>query len=184
MKVAVLLLISLLNAQAEIKPGSSKEFYLSVIKDFDRIEKFEISDPISDNPINTELLAVFKGKKLKGYIRELSTTTGCDSACLPLNYTTFYNAKGEFIALRSREGLTKKNHAPMTPEDYSRLEMIVLLAPPEFSKVNHPKELTDAISGETLKKYQSIVVPEAAYSTLRVHLYNQQTIEEIKKLKK
>ena len=184
MKIAVILFILLVNVQAEIKPVSSKEFYLSVIKDFDRLEKLKIPDPISENPINTELLVAFQGKKLKGYIRELSTTTGCDSACLPLNYTTFYNAKGEFIALRSREGLTKKNHAPMTPDDYSRLEMIVLLAPPEFSKVNHPKELTDAISGETLKKYQNIVVPEAAYSTLRVHLYNQQTIEEIKKLKK
>ena len=176
-------LILLFISQSLIAKEVSKEFYQKKIPGFNRIEKVTISDPISENPINTELLALYSNEELLGYVRELSTTTGCNSACLPLNYTTFYNAKGEFVGLASREGLTKKNHAPMTDEDYQRLEMIVLLAPEKFSQVKHPKEMTDAISGETLKEYKEIVVPEAAYSTLRVHLYNQQTMAEIKKLK-
>lgn len=180
MKAGTFLFLFVFNLWAASE--EDRTFYAKVISEFDRIEKKTISDPISDNPINTEILLLYKDKDLQGFVREISTTTGCNSACLPLNYTTFYNPKGEFLGVRSREGLTKKNHAPMTEEDYNRLEMIVLLAPPEFSRVGHPKEMTDAISGETLKKYKNIVVPEAAYSTLRVHLYNQQTIKEIKKL--
>lgn len=159
------------------------KFYQKIFPNITKIKSVKIPDPISEAPINTELKLVFNNESLLGYIREISTTTGCNSACLPLNYTTFYSADGKFKSLKSRDGLTKKNHAPMSAEDYSRLEMIVLLAPKRFDSIKHPKELTDAISGETFKQYQDIVVKEAAYSTLRVHVYNQQTQKAIKNLK-
>ena len=179
------LFISLLFLSSFVYATDAEDmkFYQKVFPNIKKSKSVKISDPISDAPINTELKLAFDGKKLLGFIREISTTTGCNSACLPLNYTTFYTVDGNFKALKSRDGLTKKNHAPMTEEDYSRLEMIVLLAPKKFDSIKHPKELTDAISGETLKQYQDIVVKEAAYSTLRVHVYNQQTQKAIKNLK-
>lgn len=171
------ILIFLFNpVQAE----EESELYRQVFKGFDRIEQFKIPDPINDEPTNLILLGLYQGQKLLGYAREITTTTGCNSACLPLVYTTFYSPKGDFVKLLSRDGLTKKNHVPLTPEDYATLEMIVLMAPEKFNHVKHPKEMTDALSGATIKAYQDIVVKEAAYTTLRVHLYNQQTIKAIK----
>jgi hypothetical protein len=142
----------------------------------------KIEDKISVSPINIELLKVFKDKKLLGFARVLATTTGCNSACLPLNYITFYGAGGKFLKLISKDGLTKVGHAPFSVEDYSNLEFILVMAPKVFDKIIHPKELTDALSGATLKKYESSVVKGAAYSTLRIHLYNQNTQNIIKSL--
>ena len=147
------------------------------------IQKVAIKDTISDDPINTTLLKVLSGGRPIGYIRNISTTTGCNSACLPVNYTSFYDVKGNFLKLKSREGLTKLNHAVFTEEDYSQLELIISLSPKELSTIKNPKELTDAISGATLKQFQSLVVKGAAYSTLRIHLYNLETKSIINKLK-
>lgn len=176
MRVSLFSLFLLVSAAKPI------DFYLEVFPTATKVEVVNIEDPISEDPINTALQAVYKNKTLLGYIREITTTTGCNSGCLPLVYTTFYDPSGRFLKLKSRDGLTKKNHVPMTDQDYARLEMLILLAPKEFDHIKHPKELTDAISGETLKKYRDVVVREAAYSTLRVHLYHQHTIKVIKSL--
>jgi hypothetical protein len=55
--------------------------------------------------------------------------------------------------------------------------------PKVFKKVNHPTEMVDAISGETKKDYKEHVVKNAAYSSLRVNLYHQQTKMFLKTLK-
>jgi hypothetical protein len=144
-----------------------------------RIIELKIKDTISDNPINTKVIKVFEKDRPLGYMRSLSTTTGCDSACLPLNYTTFYDKNGTFLALRSKEGLTKIGHAPFSTEDYSTIELLVTMDIPAFKKIKHPKQLTDALSGATLPQYKQLVVPGAAYSTLRIYLYNLNTISFI-----
>lgn len=155
------------------------DIYKSVFSDYTKIEKITIDDPISEAPVNTILKKILKGNKVLGFSRDISTTTGCNSACLPLNYVAFYNEKGMFKRLLSTEGLTKINHSPFSKEDYSRLEFLLVLAPKKLNTVGHPKEMTDAISGATLKRFQEIVVRGAAYSTLRIHLYNQHTLKKI-----
>jgi hypothetical protein len=49
--------------------------------------------------------------------------------------------------------------------------------PKEFKSIIHPKEMVDAISSETLKAYSGFVIKEAAYTTLRMNLYNQDTLK-------
>ena len=140
-----------------------------------------LEDKVSAEKNNTKIYALYNQKKLIGFMRPISTTTGCNSACLPLNYETYYSLTGEYIGLFSESGLTKINHEPMTTEDLSRLDLILAMAPAEFSIIKHPKELTDAISGATFKRFEPLVVKGAAYSTLRIHLYNQETLLFLKK---
>lgn len=159
------------------------DFYKKVFPNLNSTKSHKVADPISDEPTNTELLEAFDAKKnLVGYIREVNTTTGCNSACLPVIFTLFYDKNVQFKKLLSRDGLTKKNHAPFTSEDYQKLELILLMNPKEFKKVGYPTEMVDGITGATLKEYDRVVVKEAAYSSLRVNTYNQQTMAEIKKL--
>ncbi len=157
--------------------------YKKVFKDYDRLVPVAIPDPISKKPINRTLLKVVFKKKIIGFIREITTTTGCNSECLPLIYTSFYDKEGKFLKILSAPGLTKINHTPFTKEDYSQLDLIVTMEPQIFKNIAHPKQLTDALSGATLKKYDNTVISGAAYTTLRVHLYNLQTKKFIKSLK-
>lgn len=139
-----------------------------------------VKDTISEAPINDKILiALDANKKILGFIREIVTTTGCNSACLPVIYTSYYTADGKFMRILSEKGLTKKNHAPFTESDYFKLEEIVLRAPENFQMITHPKQMTDALTGETLKQYENDVVKEAAYTSLRVHVYNQDTLKLI-----
>ena len=144
-----------------------------------KVNSFSVEDPISEIPSNTSIVSVYHGSKLLGFFREIQTTTGCNSACLPLTYTAFYNERGEFLKISSKTGLTKKNHAKFDSKDYAKLNLILTMAPKKLSEVIHPKSMTDAISGETLKLYKDDVVSQAAYSTLRIHLYNQLTLKQI-----
>jgi hypothetical protein len=166
--------------------SKSNEYLRSEIEkkigSFTHLEKVKIKDTISENPVNNELIKVLKVNKTIGFVRAISTTTGCNSACLPINYISFYAPDGSFLSLSSKDGLTKINHTPFTKEDYSNLEFILSTNTDVFKDVDHPKEMTDAISGETLKLYRHSVVKGAAYSTLRIHLYNQDTIKYIKSL--
>lgn len=178
-KFLIILMLFSFNSWSE----TEIDFYKKVFPTLEKTKKQKIADPISEKPTNTEvLLAYNKNDQLLGYIREVNTTTGCNSACLPVIFTLFYDKEVNFKKLLSRDGLTKKNHAPFTPEDYQKLELILLMNPKEFKKVGHPTEMVDAISGATLKDYEQVVVKEAAYSSLRVNTYNQQTMNEIKKL--
>lgn len=142
-------------------------------------EKISIKDTVSVEQNNNSFFVVKKNKKILGFFRKFNTTTGCNSACLPIIYTSFFNAKGEYIELFSPPGLTKIYHAPMTAEDLARLDFILAMSPKEFEKIKNPKEMTDAISGETLKPYKELVVEGAAYSTLRISLYHRETLKYI-----
>lgn len=157
-------------------------FYQSVFPKATKLKKVSVVDTISDNPINTTIQIAYDkdGKKL-GFIRDVDTTTGCDSACLPVVFTLFYNTNYEFLKLKSKVGLTKKFHKPMTDDDINRLHLLIGLNPAAFKKVKHPKDMTDALTGATKKEYVDAVVKDAAYSTLRINLYNQDTIRQLKK---
>ena len=98
----------------------------NIFKDYTKKESLTIDDPINDMPTNTKLIKVFKGDKTIGFVRQVTTSTGCNDGCLPVIFDLYYDASGEFLKLLSTPGLTKKYHKPFTPNDYIQLEMIVL----------------------------------------------------------
>ncbi|MEE3079551.1 MAG: hypothetical protein VX341_09475, partial [Bdellovibrionota bacterium] len=63
-------------------------FYQRAFADALYIEAIKIKDNISENPINDKILKVFNDSKEHiGFIRNIETTTGCNSACLPVVFT-------------------------------------------------------------------------------------------------
>jgi hypothetical protein len=166
-----------------ITSGKTFKSYNEIFSNLDKIHRRKINDKISETPINTEVYLLKSKGKLIGFAREIRTTTGCNSECLPINYTAFYYPDGAYLTLTSRDGLTKISHAPFTKDDLIKLGYLLELAPEEFRGIGHPTELTDALSGATLKKYENLVVKGAAYTTLRIHLYHQETLEFIKNFK-
>ncbi|MCT4641352.1 MAG: hypothetical protein N4A33_03575 [Bacteriovoracaceae bacterium] len=156
------------------KKGSFQNYF-----SYNLEKSFNVVDTISDNPINTKIHVLFNKNSIVGFYRKIATTTGCNSACLPVTATLFYNSLGHFVGLKSKKGLTKRNHEPFSTEDYKQLELILTLNPVSFSKINHPKEMTDGITGQTHKSYKADVIKDAAYTTLRLNLYNQDSIRLI-----
>jgi hypothetical protein len=163
--------------------GSKFNTFKKVFAKLDQADAHTISDRISETPINTVIYQLKSKGVVLGHAREVRTTTGCNSECLPINYTAFYDKKGNYLKLYSKDGLTKIGHAPFTQDDLIRLSYLLDLAPEEFKAIDHPTELTDILSGATLKKLRPFVVKGAAYSTLRIHLYNQDTLAFIRNLK-
>lgn len=159
------------------------EFFKHVFPSIISTEKLTIEDPIKVDSENKSLLIAKdkSGKKL-GYIRDIVTSTGCNDGCLPVIFTLFYKSDGSFIKLLSKEGLTKRYHAPFTSADYVNLEMIILRNPEIFAQVAHPKQMVDAVTSETLKEYKPHVVAKAAYTTLRINIYFHHTNTVIKKM--
>lgn len=158
-------------------------YYKKIFKDYSVTKKHKVKDTISKDPINTDILEVFNSKNERvGFIRELITTTGCNSSCLPIIATLFYNSQKQFITVTSPDGLTKKNHMPFSVEDYQNLGFILMRNPKEFENVKNPKEMVDALTGETLKVFTPIVIREAAYTSLRLNTYNQDTLKLLKSL--
>jgi len=180
-KLIILLLISTCLL-AKIR--NPRKLYKKVLKNFHEYKSFKAQDKISESPVNTTILkATDKDGKTLGYIREIATTTGCNSACLPILVTLFYDKDKNFLTLKSRPGLTKKDHVPFTESDYKELEFILVQDPIPFKSVVHPKMMVDAITSETLKVYKPFVVDNAAYTTLRLNLYNQDTLTQLKNIK-
>jgi hypothetical protein len=183
MKLLVTLFITSITFAANISK-ENLSYYRKVFPEANYQEAMNIPDPISDKPTNKTILKIFnKSKKPVGYVREIKTTTGCDSACLPVVFTLFYTPDKVLKKLQTRPGLTKKFHAPFTVKDYEKLDLVLLMNPPIFKKVNHPTEMVDALSGETKKEFVPHVVKQAAYTSLRVNLYHQQTWKFLKNLK-
>lgn len=166
------------------KQEAPEVLYKKVFKEYTTIKEHKVVDTISENPINTKVLE-FKNNKDEtiGFARELITTTGCDSACLPIIATLFYTKDRKFLTLKSRDGLTKKNHVAFTVDDYAHLEMILMQNPPVFAKVEHPKQMVDALTGETTKDFSDYVIHQAAYTSLRMNLYNQDTLKLLQEIK-
>ena len=164
-----------------ITRGMLFEKYKKVFSKLDQIDTHKIPDPISESPINTKIYILKHAGDVIGFAREIHTTTGCNSECLPINYTAFYYPDGKYLKLHSTDGLTKIGHALFTNDDLIKLSYLIELAPMAFDKIVHPTDLTDALTGATLKEYQNIVVKGAAYSTLRIHLYHQDSLKFIKR---
>lgn len=179
MKVLIFLIFSILLLGAAPK---NLDLYKKVFKSYSKTVVHKTKDRISEFKTNKTILEVLdtSGKRL-GFIREVNTSTGCNDGCLPVIFTLFYDSKGNFLRLLSKEGLTKKDHEEFTDLDYLKLETILRKNPAEFKMVGHPSEMVDAITRATLKVYEPHVIAKAAYTTLRVSLYNQDTLNFIRK---
>ncbi len=172
-----LFLFLFLSTSSFSKEVKQELLYLKVFKNFKSFKEVKIKDGISEFKTNKTLLEAFDDKKRIGFIREVTTSTGCNDGCLPVIFTLFYNHKGEFLRLLSREGLTKKDHEEFEDIDYIQLESILRKNPSVFKKVIHPTNMVDAITRATLKVFQPHIIARAAYTTLRVNLYNQETLQ-------
>jgi len=177
MKILLLFIFSLLLFGSAPK---NLDLYKKVFKSYSKSKVHKTVDRISEFKTNKTILEALdsSGKRL-GFIREVNTSTGCNDGCLPVIFTLFYDSKGQFLRLLSKEGLTKKDHEEFGEFDYLNLETIIRKNPPVFKKVGHPSEMVDAITRATLKVYKAHVIERAAYTTLRVNLYNQDTLNFI-----
>lgn len=177
------ILIGLLIITSPVNAKELKPLYKKVFPKIQNTESIDIPDPINYKPVNTKILIAYsKAKKVLGYIREVKTNTGCDSACLPIVCTLFYDSDKKFLKILSEPGLTKLNHEDFTNDDYFKLETILLRNPSIFKKVTHPYDMVDGITRATTKLYKDSVVPTAAYTTLRLNSYNQHTLKYLKKM--
>lgn len=183
--ISILMALTLFTQSVLSSPELSKSnFFKKVMPKLTDTVSIKIPDPISDKPINTVVYkALDKDRNILGYIREVKTTTGCDSACLPVVFTLFYSKEVVLKKLKSHPGLTKKFHAPFLDKDYDSLDVILMLNPSIFQTVKHPTEMVDGLTGATKKEFVPHVVKDAAYTSLRVNLYHQQTLKFLKSLK-
>ena len=165
------------NLKKEIIP------YQMIFKKIASTKIINLLDNISNDKNNTKLIIAYSSKnEIIGYARAIVTTTGCNSKCLPLFFTLFYNKNKKLIKITSAPGLTKKNHVMFTQKDYRNLELILDINPSSFLKVKYPRQMVDVISSATKKEYQKDVIKNAAFSTLRINLYNQDILLFLKKL--
>lgn len=181
--ITVKWIVFLLFIQSSLASDAKRsELYVKVFSSFSKTKTHKIADNISEFKTNVKLLvALDKGGKRLGFIREVTTSTGCNDGCLPVIFTLFYDAKGKYLKLLSRPGLTKKDHEEFNELDYIRLETILRKNPGIFKMVAHPTEMVDGITRATLTQYQPHVIAKAAYTTLRTNLYNQETLKHIQK---
>ncbi len=159
-------------------------FYRQVFPSFHAVTPIIILDSIDGaDSVNTQILLVKdKLKKNIGFIRDIKTSTGCQSACLPVIFTLFYNQEFKFLKILSKEGLTKKNHEPFSPEDYWQLEALLIKSPAELEKIKTPHEMVDVLTSATKVELKPFVVSAAAYSTLRIFKYHQETMRVLSTL--
>lgn len=144
-------------------------------------KSFTVKDTVSEEKNNSIIRAVYNGAKLLGFVREIATTTGCNSACLPIKYVSYYNNNGKYLKIDGDQ-LTKINHTPLSAEDLAQLDIFIETPPEKLLEVDHPLGLTDAITGETLKKFKPFVIKGGAYSTLRIVLYHLETKKHLKSI--
>lgn len=180
-----LILIIFVTSFSFISKVSSNEgdldFFKKFFKNLESTKKIKIDDPVKNESTNLVLYEVFdKSSKSIGFIRDVSTSTGCNDGCLPVIFTLFYSKEGKLLGLRSKEGLTKKYHEPYNDQDYLNLQLILDRNPKSFIGVKHPSEMVDAITRATKKEYVGDVIEKSAYTTLRINLFNQHTLKFLK----
>lgn len=185
MKIHIMLIVIFLSNILLVTQANSKtSFYKTVFPNLFKLERTQVPDPINYKPVNTTLLIVKdKSGSTLGYIREIKTNTGCNSACLPIVFTLFYDKHKKYLKIQSKPGLTKLNHDDFTPDDYFQLESILVRNPKVLKSVKHPFDMVDGITRATTKKFKGSVVPTAAFSTLRINTYNQHTLQFLAQLK-
>ncbi|MBL6991082.1 MAG: hypothetical protein ISR65_14950 [Bacteriovoracaceae bacterium] len=185
-KVFLVVLICVASAicQAQTQTINKKDrvFYKLVFKNIHSAKTLKIADPfLTDAKNNNLLLKVYdKNKKHLGFIRNLNTTTGCNSLCLPLIFTLFFDSNAKFIKLLSTGTLTKLGHEKFTEQDLAKLNFLLQVPPQSFLKIKQPIEVVDAITMATKKEFIKDVVPQAGLTSFRTFQYLQQTQKKIK----
>ncbi|OFZ78880.1 MAG: hypothetical protein A2583_11765 [Bdellovibrionales bacterium RIFOXYD1_FULL_53_11] len=144
-----------------------------------------VPDPITEGAINNTYLKIYDSAgAFLGYVREVSTTTGCNQYCKPLDFTLALSPDGSFRALLVQEPLTKLGHRKFTDADYAKLDSILENNPESFKVPSQPMDLVDATTRVTRPEYKNDVVPTAALTSFRIYEYEKQTIQHIKSVEK
>jgi len=176
-------LLTASNAFAsEMKPIESYliDYYRQVFKSATFKTEHSIPDPITEGNINASYLKIYdSAAQLLGYIREVSTTTGCNQICKPLDFTLTFTPNFEFKKLLLREPLTKLDHEDFSENDYAKLDAILIDNPKSFGQATNPLDLVDAVTRATKPAFTADVVPTAALTSFRIYQYEKQTIQHL-----
>jgi hypothetical protein len=175
--LTITLLLSL-NSFAEFTKlnDTQKSFYKNVFPKADLQSLEKIVDPILKNSNNLSYSKIYnKEKSLLGYVRNISTTTGCNTACLPLNFSLVFNSTAKFITVLVKEQLTKVNHIPLSKQEMEGLILFVTIPPIANNHLPRPTQIVDAITMATRKEYSKGVAKGAALTFYRVLSYKNQT---------
>ncbi|MFI5182838.1 MAG: TlpA family protein disulfide reductase [Vicinamibacteria bacterium] len=126
--------------------------------------------PFEDRGTETFVEVYGAGKDRLGYLRDFTgpVTTGPACPCHPLSVTFAFDASLRFLTLISEAPLEKYGHAPMTPEDMTRLIALAKDPPEALVKTAKAEDLVDAVTGATRTEYREVVVTQAALTTRRV----------------
>ncbi len=146
---------------------------------FESIKKIDTID--EEDGVNKHYKEIYNKKnKLIGYLREVSTTTGCNSLCKPLNFALALNENLKFRKIISKEPLSKLGHRNFTFDDDLKLDSLLKQPPGIYIKFKSTSDLVDAITMATKKEYKYYVVPTAALSSFRIYQYVKHTIDFLK----
>lgn len=156
-----------------------------------------VSTGIILDSMNNEVLLVLKNGQPFEYVSHIFTPVCNTGECLPVYITIYWDLSGKYRSFDFNEGeiLTKLDHVPFTPEDYTLLDEILHGNDPRFThapkhsepahqslsqgdvspsnpapsaptKVFQTKyEMVDGITGSTLPEQSAKFVPGALYTT-------------------
>jgi hypothetical protein len=156
------------------------DYYKDAFPDVAYQSSHPIADTITEGNANSTYLRVYDAaQNFLGYVREISTTTGCKSLCNPLLFTLTFVADRAFKKVLAPVPLTKLGHAEFEDADYKKLNELVANPPESFKNVSKPMDLVDGVTHATKPEHQNSVVHEAAFTSFRVYQYERQTVQEI-----
>lgn len=156
-----------------------------------------ISTGIVLDSMNNEVLLVLKNGQPNHYVSYIFTPVCNTGECLPVYINIYWDLSGKYQRFDFDDGaiLTKLDHVPFTPEDYTLLDEILREPDPRFlevSKHSEPAnpslsqgdvspsspspssankvfqtkyEMVDGITGSTLPEQTAKFVPGALYTT-------------------
>jgi hypothetical protein len=114
-----------------------------------------------------------------------------DRVCYDVNLVFYWNIIGEFISYETpqNEPLTKLDHVPFMPEDYQKLQKILVSQDLNFVKIpakelveNPDQPKVDGYSGATKEKVKKEVIGGALYTCYTLwHIANGAVVDSIKK---
>lgn len=140
------------------------------------IKKRKVLIHFLDSIPDDTLTIYFSNRDLpSAFSRDFHTAVCLDTLCRIVDITLYWEPTGKYLGYSLPYGkeLTRKEHAPFSERDYSRLHEILgdsssqlkIFTPADLHPVKRSVGKTDGITGATLPDLASWIVPEAAYST-------------------
>jgi hypothetical protein len=140
------------------------------------VKKQKVRIQFLDSIPDDTLTIYFKNRDLpSAFSRDFHTAVCLDTLCRVVDITLYWEPTGKYLgySLPYDKELTRKEHAPFSEKDYSRLHEILgdsssqlkIFTPADLHPVRKSVTKTDGITGATLPDLAAWIVPEAAYSS-------------------